>query len=107
MTPTMDDVARRADVAKSTVSLVLNDKPGVSPALKDLVLQAAAELGYQQPKNRARRAPGHRTIAVVHAQSNLKLEGNAEPTDLYLNYLNGIRAFAQTANVNLMVIADY
>lgn len=108
MMPTMDDVARRAEVAKSTVSLVLNDKPGVSPALKDLVLQAAAELGYQQPKNRLqRRTQGNRTIAVVHAQSNPKLEGNAEPTDLYLNYLNGIRAFAQSANLNLTVIADY
>ncbi len=108
MIPTMDDVAKRAEVAKSTVSLVLNDKPGVSAALKDLVLQAAAELGYQQPKNRAQRRPsGNRTIAVVHAQSNPKLEGNAEPTDLYLNYLHGIRAFAQTANINLTVIADY
>lgn len=118
MMPTMDDVARRAEVAKSTVSLVLNDKPGVSPALKDLVLQAAAELGYQQPKSRAQRRTNihgtivnraivNRSIVVVHAQSNPKLAGNAEPTDLYLNYLNGIRAFAQTANINLTVIADY
>jgi LacI family transcriptional regulator len=108
MTPTMEDVARRAEVAKSTVSLVLNDKPGVSPALKDVVLQAAAELGYHQPKHRfQRRSNTNRTIAVVHAQSNPKLDGNSEPTDLYLNYLHGIRSFAQTANVNLTVIADY
>lgn len=108
MAPTLEDIARRADVAKSTVSLVLNNKPGVSPALKELVLQAAADLGYHQPKPRQpRRSSANRTIAVVYAQSNQKPEDHPEPTDLYLNYLNGIRAFAQAGSLNLTVIADY
>ncbi len=108
MAPTLDDIARRAEVAKSTVSLVLNNKPGVSSTLKAMVLQAAAELGYQAPKTRqARPSSAQRTIAVVYAQPNPKLEREPEPTTLYLNYLSGIRAFVQTANLNLTVIADY
>ena len=82
--------------------------PGVSAGLKEVVLQAAAELGYQPAKPRQpRRSIAHRTIAVVYAQSNPNLTREAEPTTLYLNYLSGIRAFAQTTNLNLTVIADY
>jgi DNA-binding LacI/PurR family transcriptional regulator len=43
----MEDVAREAGVAKSMVTLALNDKPGVSAELKQTVLQAAAALGYR------------------------------------------------------------
>lgn len=108
MAPTLDDIARRAEVAKSTVSLVLNNKPGVSSTLKEVVLQAAAELGYQAPKVRqSQQGVIQRTLAVVYAQPNPTLARDPEPTTLYLNYLSGIRAFAQTANLNLTVIADY
>jgi DNA-binding LacI/PurR family transcriptional regulator len=108
MSPTMEDVARQAGVSKSTVSLALNDKPGISPELKQTVLRAAADLGYQLGKARsAPRLSTNHTIAVVHSEPDQKPLDNPEPTGLYLHYLNGIRAFAQTANVNLTVLADY
>jgi LacI family transcriptional regulator len=44
---TMTDVAKRAGVAISTVSAVLNDTAFVSPELKDRVLAAANEYGYR------------------------------------------------------------
>lgn len=44
---TMTDVARRAGVAISTVSAVLNDTAFVSPELKERVLGAANEYGYR------------------------------------------------------------
>ncbi|HMN29951.1 MAG TPA: LacI family DNA-binding transcriptional regulator [Caldilineaceae bacterium] len=108
MAPTMDDVARQAGVSKSTVSLALNDKPGISAELKQNILQAASELGYRLDKSRALGRPAvQRTIAVVHSQPDDLSNRNPEPTGLFLHYLNGIRAFAQTANQNLTVIADY
>jgi LacI family transcriptional regulator len=108
MTPTMDDIAKQAAVSKSTVSLVLNEKPGVSAELKEVVLRAATELGYQLPKQRtARRMPTKPSIAVVHAQSSHQPASGQEPTALYLNYLKGIRAFAHEANLNLTVLTDY
>jgi LacI family transcriptional regulator len=105
---TMDDVARQAGVSKTTVSLALNDKPGVSSELKQSVLRAAEELGYRLSRARsAQRAGGDCTIAVVHAQPDKNTANGAEPTGLYLDYLNGIRTFVRKANLNLTLITDY
>ncbi|WP_423182098.1 LacI family DNA-binding transcriptional regulator [Arthrobacter sp. NyZ413] len=45
--PTIRDVAERAGVSKSLVSLVLRDAPHVSDARRMVVLEAIAELGYK------------------------------------------------------------
>lgn len=45
--PTIYDVAERAGVSKSLVSLVLRDSPQVSERRRDAVLSAIAELGYR------------------------------------------------------------
>jgi DNA-binding LacI/PurR family transcriptional regulator len=45
--PTILDVAARAGVSKSLVSLVLRDSPSVSPAKRKAVLAAAAALDYR------------------------------------------------------------
>jgi DNA-binding LacI/PurR family transcriptional regulator len=46
MASTLRDVAERAGVSISTVSRVLNDRPGVGAATRERVLQAASELAY-------------------------------------------------------------
>lgn len=45
--PTLETVAARAGVSKSLVSLVLRNSPKVSPASREAVRQAVAELGYR------------------------------------------------------------
>ena len=45
--PTIKEVARRAGVALSSVSRVLNDHPDVSESMRARVLDAIAELGYE------------------------------------------------------------
>ena len=45
--PTIKEVARRAGVALSSVSRVLNDHPDVSENMRSRVLEAIAELGYE------------------------------------------------------------
>jgi LacI family transcriptional regulator len=46
MSPTIGDVAARVGVSSSTVSRVLNGRPGISEETRSRVLEAAKELGY-------------------------------------------------------------
>jgi LacI family transcriptional regulator len=50
----IDDVAKRAGVSRATVSRVLNNNPKVDADLRERVLEAAKDLGYQ-PNRAARR----------------------------------------------------
>ena len=61
--PTIRDVAARAGVSKSLVSLALQNAPRVSPETRQVILAAAEELGYR--RNAAARALGaHRTRTI-------------------------------------------
>ena len=44
---TLDDVARHVGVSARTVSRVVNDEGGCTPATRDRILDAIAELGYR------------------------------------------------------------
>ena len=61
--PTIRDVAARAGVSKSLVSLVLRGDPGVSEARRAAVTRAAEELGYRP--NRVAQALGSRRTGTV------------------------------------------
>lgn len=61
--PTIRDVARKAAVSKSLVSLVYSDPQAVSPARRQRVLAAAEELGYR-PNSVARSLNGTRDDLV-------------------------------------------
>lgn len=61
--PTIIDVAARAGVSKSLVSMVMRDDPGVSDARRSAVLAAAAELGYR-PNRAAAILAGTRTRTI-------------------------------------------
>ncbi|MDO5710651.1 MAG: LacI family DNA-binding transcriptional regulator [Micrococcales bacterium] len=61
--PTIRDVAARAGVSKSLVSLALQNAPRVAPATRAAILAAAEELGYR--RNAAARAlVAHRTRTI-------------------------------------------
>lgn len=60
MAPTIKDVAKKAGVALSTASLVLNDRPNVNPVTKERVLQAIRELNYH-PRRHARALASQKT----------------------------------------------
>ena len=61
--PTIQDVARHAEVAVGTVSRVINESPGVKPATRKRVLDAIGELDYS-PNLIARSMSSRRTDSV-------------------------------------------
>ena len=56
--PTINDVASAVGVGKATVSLVLNRKGNISPAMRRAVLRAAKEMGYRPNSHAQRLARG-------------------------------------------------
>lgn len=107
MRTTMADVAQQAGTSVSTVSLVLNNKPGVSPEVRQAVVEAAEELGYRLPKRRsARDTPTSKTITVVHFADPVP-NYSGKVGYLFTNYLDGIRNYCQGRNINWAFIANY
>ena len=67
---TMTDVAQRAGVSQSTVSVVLNGTVGIkiSKETRQRVADAVAALGYRHSKSLPRRGTGVRQIAILFDQ---------------------------------------
>lgn len=63
-TPTIAEIARRANVSKAAVSLVINGKPGVSKATIQTVRDVMAEMDYV-PSALAQRFASQKSMAVA------------------------------------------
>jgi LacI family transcriptional regulator len=61
---TLVDVAREAGVSPATADRALNDRPGVRPRTREIVLQAAQRMGYIAAAAGRPAAPGHAKEAV-------------------------------------------
>ncbi|MEU4243356.1 LacI family DNA-binding transcriptional regulator [Actinoplanes sp. NPDC026619] len=80
--PTLSDVATRAGVSKSLVSLVMRAEPGASAETRRRVLEAAEELGYH-PDSRARLLRSGRT-RLLGVLFDIQAQFHADlVTDLY------------------------
>jgi DNA-binding LacI/PurR family transcriptional regulator len=87
--PTMRDVAAAADVSLSTVSLVVNGKPGVSHDRRERVLKVIKELNYARG--------GRKKTAVETKIIGLLIESLSEASrseGFYLRIVSGIEEAA-------------
>jgi DNA-binding LacI/PurR family transcriptional regulator len=107
--PTMADVAEKAGVSTSTVSLVLNDKPGISPEVRIAVMQAVDDLGYRVRERRPatkRSVLETKQVAVVHFASP-EVDYNFELSGLFVDFVASIQDYFQDENVNWALIPNY
>ena len=67
---TIKDIAKRAGVAHSTVSMVMNERKYVSQPMRERILKVVQDMGYQ-PNLIARSLISHRSqaVAVVFPES--------------------------------------
>jgi DNA-binding LacI/PurR family transcriptional regulator len=93
--PTINDVARRAGVSKSLVSLVMRDSDTVSSARRGAVLAAARELGYR-PNAIARSLVEARTRTVGVIVSDLR-------NPWYVDVLDGFRQAAAAGGFRVLI----
>ncbi|MFB4282273.1 MULTISPECIES: LacI family DNA-binding transcriptional regulator [unclassified Nonomuraea] len=88
---TIAEVAQRAGVSKGSVSLAMNDKPGVSAATREKVFKAARELGWL-PNQAARSLSSASTqvsnVGLVIARPARML--GLEP--FYMEFVSGIES---------------
>lgn len=107
MRPKMADVAKLAGVSISTVSLVLNEKPGISSEVRAAVRQAVEELGYIGRVRRSEEdAPTTKNVTLVHYASP-DSDYLFERSGLFLDYAASIQEYFQNQNVNWTLISNY
>ncbi|MDE2437002.1 MAG: LacI family DNA-binding transcriptional regulator [Sphingomonadales bacterium] len=81
--PTIDDVASRAGVARTTVSRVLNDQPNVRAVVREKVMRAVDELGYRV-NQQARNLAGRKTVRIVLVHAS---DFDSEPNSYFASAL--------------------
>lgn len=97
--PTIRDVAERAGVSKSLVSLVLQGSGNVSDGRREAVLKAMGELGYR-PNRIARGLSAPRTSTVGVLLNDLR-------NPWFVELLEGLAATVHTAGVSPVLVDSH
>ena len=93
--PTLEDIAKKVGVSKSTVSKALSGAGDVSETMRRIVLEAAVELGY----SRLRRSEVAPKLAVFITNMNYK-----EKEDFGYNIIVGFRKLAEPDGFQVDII---
>ncbi|MDI6602335.1 MAG: LacI family DNA-binding transcriptional regulator [Thermoanaerobacteraceae bacterium] len=98
---TIDDVAKKAGVGRSTVSRVLNNSPKVSDKTRELVFKAIKELDYH-PSSIARGLAGNSTYTIGIILDNTMDKAYANP--FIYEVLRGIEKTIYENGYNLLLV---
>ncbi|MFP3714367.1 LacI family DNA-binding transcriptional regulator [Puerhibacterium sp. TATVAM-FAB25] len=106
---TIEDVAKRAGVAASTVSYVLSGKRSISPATRSRVEQAVAELGYH-PHAGARALASSRTdvlalVVPLRLDADASLRGDVD-VNVIMQFVAGVLPRARALGYDVLLLTD-
>lgn len=101
---TLADIARKSKCSVATVSLVLRDKPGISPATRGRVQAAARSLGYYPRPGLADHTPPRQVGQLHNVGVILKAEPGIMPqsNSFYSHVLASIEAVCRHSRFNLL-----
>jgi DNA-binding LacI/PurR family transcriptional regulator len=97
--PTIDDIARQANVTKAAVSFALNGNPGVSETTRERILTIARAVGYQ-PSSAARALSGGRAGAFGLVIDRPARSLGIEP--FFMELISGIQSELARVPVSLL-----
>ena len=96
--PSLRDIAALTDVSVATVSLVLNDRPGISTQTRSRVLEAAAKLGYDSaPPTTNHQAKSTIGLMIEHGSIHAMLD------IFYGDVIRGFQAEAQRLGYQVLL----
>ncbi len=94
----ISDIARLSGVSITTVSLVLNNKPGLSQETRTRVLEAASQLGYLARFSQAKTPPLATVGMVVKIDPDITPQANP----FYSKVIVGIEDACRRKGINLL-----
>lgn len=103
--PTIEDVAERAGVSRSSVSRVMNNEPGASPQVRERVRRAMADLGYEPDQTARALASGRQRSVDVVAVTNGPVIGWLGSHPYYSRVLAGVISALEGTDVQVRVQA--
>ncbi|KJH71028.1 LacI family DNA-binding transcriptional regulator [Aliterella atlantica] len=95
----IQDIARRAGVAHTTVSRALRDNPSISPKVREEIKQLAQEMGYV-PNGIAQSLQNQRTNTIGVVVTSI-----ADP--FFAEVVEGIEKIAQAAGLSVLLSASH
>jgi LacI family transcriptional regulator len=101
---TITDIARKSGASRTTVSLVLRDRPGIGADTRDRVLAAAQELGYIRKAAVSRRPESDiRAVAILfRARIRSPYDRSLAVNPFYSWVLTGMESAARARRMNLL-----
>lgn len=97
---TITDIAKMSGVSPATVSLVLNNKPGVAQETRARVLETAETLGYPLKPNDP--GPRSRSLATIGVIVRNDSDTAAYENPFYSRILLGIEDVCRRSQINLL-----
>lgn len=102
---TISDIARLSDLSEATISRVLNNKPNVSPATRQIILDAIETLGYVHiPRNRSDNRQLKNVVLCMGLFAGSVNLGALLANGYYAEIVESIQAECQSLNINLMLM---
>ena len=103
MAARISDIAKQATVSNATVSLVLNEKPGVGQETRERVLQIAEQLGYKKPGSEGP-TPSTGTIRFLKIARHGHTV-NRDHTVFIADYIDGLTYEAKVHGLKIEILS--